>query len=148
METRFEQLSEKSSYRRQRLLDSNQLFNFFREADEVESWIADKESIAMSDDYGRDIEHVETLLKKFEDFTRDLVTSGERIASLTTQAQTLLDEGHSEGEVSNVGLFIRIWVWLSWKYTNLHKFLIIFMPFLHFLRMFFLVDGCFEIKSM
>lgn len=113
METRFEQLSEKSSSRRQRLLDSNQLFNFFREADEVESWIADKESIAMSDDYGRDIEHVETLLKKFEDFTRDLVTSGERIASLTTQAQTLLDEGHSEGEVSNVGLFVRIWVWLS-----------------------------------
>ena len=113
METRFEQLSEKSSYRRQRLFDSNQLFNFFREADEVESWIADKESIAMSDDYGRDIEHVETLLKKFEDFTRDVVTSGERIASLTTQAQTLLDEGHSEGEVSNVGLFVRIWVWLS-----------------------------------
>ena len=102
METRFEELSEKSSYRRQRLLDSNQLFNFYREADEVESWIADKESIAMSDDYGRDLEHVETLLKKFEDFTRDLVTSGERIASLTTQAQTLLDEGHSEGEVSSV----------------------------------------------
>ena len=100
METRFGDLSEKSSHRRQRLLDSNQLFNFFREADEVESWIAEKESIASSDDYGRDLEHVETLLKKFEDFTRDLVTSGERIASLTTQAQTLLDEGHSDGDVS------------------------------------------------
>ena len=100
METRFGDLSEKSSQRRQALLDSNQLFNFFREADEVESWIAEKESIATSDDYGRDLEHVETLLKKFEDFTRDLVTSGERIASLTAQAQTLLDEGHSEGDVS------------------------------------------------
>ena len=84
METRFEQLSEKSSYRRQRLLDSNQLFNFFREADEVESWIADKESIAMSDDYGRDIEHVETLLKKFEDFTRDLVPSGGQTTLVST----------------------------------------------------------------
>lgn len=129
METRFEQLSEKSSYRRQRLFDSNQLFNFFREADEVESWIADKESIAMSDDYGRDIEHVETLLKKFEDFTRDLVTSGERIASLTTQAQTLLDEGHSEGEVSNVGLFVCIWVWLPENvliYINSSSFLCLF----------------------
>ena len=100
METRFSDLSEKSSHRRQRLLDSNQLFNFFREADEVESWIAEMESIATSDDYGRDLEHVETLLKKFEDFTRDLVTSGERIGSLTSQAQTLLDEGHSEGDVS------------------------------------------------
>jgi len=99
METRFEKLSENASHRRQRLLDSNQLFNFYREADEVESWIAERESIATSDDYGRDLEHVETLLKKFEDFTRDLVTSGERIASLTAQAQALLDEGNSEGEV-------------------------------------------------
>ena len=99
MEARFEGLSEKSAQRRQRLLDSNQLFNFYREADEVESWIAERESIAMSDDYGRDLEHVETLLKKFEDFTRDLVTSGERIASLTEQAQALLDEGNSEEEV-------------------------------------------------
>lgn len=100
METRFQRLSDKASERHQRLLDSNQLFNFYREADEVESWIAERESIAMSDDYGRDLEHVETLLKKFEDFTRDLVTSGERIASLTAQAQALLDEGNSEGEVS------------------------------------------------
>ena len=105
METRFEKLSENASHRRQRLLDSNQLFNFYREADEVESWIAERESIATSDDYGRDLEHVETLLKKFEDFTRDLVTSGERIASLTAQAQALLDEGNSEGEVKKrVGL--------------------------------------------
>lgn len=99
METRFKGLSEKASHRRQRLLDSNQLFNFFREADEVEAWIAERESIATSDDYGHDLEHVETLLKKFEDFTRDLVTSGERIANLTAQAQALLDEGNSEGEV-------------------------------------------------
>ena len=99
METRFKGLSEKASHRRQRLLDSNQLFNFFREADEVEAWIAERESIATSDDYGHDLEHVETLLKKFEDFTRDLVTSGERIANLTEQAQALLDEGNSEGEV-------------------------------------------------
>lgn len=99
METRFQRLSDKASERQQRLLDSNQLFNFYREADEVESWIAERESIAMSDDYGRDLEQVETLLKKFEDFTRDLVTSGERIASLTAQAQALLDEGNSEGEV-------------------------------------------------
>lgn len=99
METRFQRLSDKASERHQRLLDSNQLFNFYREADEVESWIAERESIAMSDDYGRDLEHVETILKKFEDFTRDLVTSGERIASLTAQAQALLDEGNSEGEV-------------------------------------------------
>ena len=99
METRFEGLCQKASHRHKRLLDSSQLFNFHREADEVESWITERESIAISDDYGRDLEHVETLLKKFEDFMRDLVTSGERIAGLTAQAQTLLDEGNSEEEV-------------------------------------------------
>ena len=105
METRFQGLSEKASYRRQRLLDSNQLFNFYREADEVEAWIAERESIATSDDYGHDLEHVETLLKKFEDFTRDLVTSGERIANLTAQAQALLNQGNSEGEVGKPFFF-------------------------------------------
>ena len=99
METRFEGLQQKASYRSKRLQDSNKLFNFYREADEVESWIIERESIATSDDYGRDLEHVETLLKKFEDFMRDLVTSGERIAVLTAQAQALLDEGNSEEEV-------------------------------------------------
>ncbi|KAK2560477.1 Spectrin beta chain [Acropora cervicornis] len=98
METRFEGLQQKASYRSKRLQDSNKLFNFYREADEVESWIIERESIATSDDYGRDLEHVETLLKKFEDFMRDLVTSGERIAVLTAQAQALLDEGNSEEE--------------------------------------------------
>ena len=99
MESRFDELSQKASQRHRRLLESSHLFNFFREADEVESWIAEKESIAISDDYGRDLEHVETLLKKFEDFTRDLVTSGEKIASLTAQAQALLGKGSGESEV-------------------------------------------------
>ena len=99
METRFEGLQQKASYRSKRLQDFNKLFNFYREADEVESWIIERESVATSDDYGRDLEHVETLLKKFEDFMRDLVTSGERIAVLTAQTQALLDEGNSEEEV-------------------------------------------------
>jgi hypothetical protein len=39
------------------------------------------------------------LMEKFEAFTRDLVTSGERIAKLTTHAQELLDDEHSDSEV-------------------------------------------------
>lgn len=107
METRFEALSQKASHRHKHLLDSNQLYNFYREADEVESWITERESIATSDDYGRDLEHVETLLKKFDDFARDLVTSEERISSLTAQAQALLDEGNTEEEVRNILTYTR-----------------------------------------
>ena len=106
MQKRFTELSDKASSRHRLLIDSCRLFNFLREADEVESWIDEKGSVATSDDYGRDLEHVEILLKKFENFTRDLVTSGERVASLTTQAQSLFDEDHSASEVSEVCFFI------------------------------------------
>lgn len=126
METRFEALSQKASHRHKHLLDSNQLYNFYREADEVESWITERESIATSDDYGRDLEHVETLLKKFDDFARDLVTSEERISSLTAQAQALLDEGNTEEEVLlSVWWNIRLYSKLNLRFTVGHCFIIV-----------------------
>ena len=88
-----------SSYRQRRLQESNRLFHFLREADEIEDWIKEKGTIATSDDHGRDLEHVEMLMKKFEDFTRDLMSSGERIASLTAEGQEMLNENHTDSEV-------------------------------------------------
>lgn len=67
----------------------------------MEAWIEEKETIVTSDDCGRDLEHVDMLMEKFEAFTRDLVMSGERIAKLTAHAQELLNNEHSDSEVSN-----------------------------------------------
>ncbi|EDO49575.1 predicted protein [Nematostella vectensis] len=99
LEERYTHLRDVARDRHRRLLDSSRLFNFLREADELGAWVEEKEAIVSSDDCGRDLEHVEMLMQKFEVFTRDLVSSGERIAKLTEHAQMLLDDEHTDSEM-------------------------------------------------
>ncbi|EDO42140.1 predicted protein [Nematostella vectensis] len=102
LEERYTHLRDVARDRHRRLLDSSRLFNFLREADELGAWVEEKEAIVSSDDCGRDLEHVEMLMQKFEVFTRDLVSSGERIAKLTEHAQMLLDDEHTDSEVERL----------------------------------------------
>ena len=45
--------------RRRHLVDNRKLFEFLREAGDVDVWLKDRAAIAGSDDYGTDLEHVE-----------------------------------------------------------------------------------------
>lgn len=49
--------------REARLLESRKLYRFLREAEEVAEWINDQTVVAASEDYGRDVEHVELLIQ-------------------------------------------------------------------------------------
>jgi len=44
-------------------MESKKLYRFLREAEEVAEWINDQTVIAASEDYGRDVEHVELLIQ-------------------------------------------------------------------------------------
>ena len=57
-----------SADKRQKLQDAQKREQFVREADEVSVWITDKIAIASSDESGKDLEHVELLQKKFDEF--------------------------------------------------------------------------------
>lgn len=46
-----------------RLIESKKLYRFLRESEEVAEWIGDQTTIAASEDYGRDVEHVELLIQ-------------------------------------------------------------------------------------
>lgn len=41
-----------------------------RECDEVMFWINDKEAFVTSEEFGQDLEHVEVLQKKFDEFQK------------------------------------------------------------------------------
>lgn len=45
------------------LIESRKYFRFLREAEEVAEWISDQTAVAASEDYGRDVEHVELLIQ-------------------------------------------------------------------------------------
>ena len=55
--------------------------------------------MASSDELGKDLDHVLVLIKKFDEFMKDLMTSEGRMVKVGEMAQGLLDEGHTESDV-------------------------------------------------
>jgi len=62
VENKYRELVELAAARRRKLVETKKLFEFHREVDDVQAWIAEKNTIAGSEDYGTDIEHVQVSL--------------------------------------------------------------------------------------
>lgn len=101
------QLSIKSKYlrlqtlareRKQWLEEAKKKFHLMREINELEHWINDKEALAGGEEMGKDLEHVEALLKKVEDFEKDVVANEARLDSINKIGEDMIDEGHSDAD--------------------------------------------------
>lgn len=68
LQAKFEQLSALGAARKQALVDNSAYLQFMWKADVVESWIADKETHVRSEEFGRDLSTVQTLLTKQDTF--------------------------------------------------------------------------------
>lgn len=84
--------------RQQKLEESKKKFHLLREINELEHWINDKEALAGGEEMGKDLEHVQTLLKKSEDFEKDVAGNETRLDSINTMGENLIDEGHSDAD--------------------------------------------------
>ncbi len=82
----WNQLKEKAAQRKQDLEDSLQAHQYFADANEAESWMREKESLASSTDYGKDEDSSEALQKRHEAFMSDLAAFGNTINDLKEQA--------------------------------------------------------------
>ena len=92
VDQQYEQLKQLAEARQKRLDDNHKIHKFLREADEVADWINEQMAMAASEDYGRDVEHVEILIQKFESFLSTLNASQDRIELLKTAAKTSMDD--------------------------------------------------------
>ncbi|EDV21767.1 uncharacterized protein TRIADDRAFT_59818 [Trichoplax adhaerens] len=90
----WEELDDKLSSKGAKLRETQKLSAFTREVDELLAWIAEKEAVASSDDYGRDLEHAEFLFKKFEEVQIEVKTGELRVEHVKEVAQPLIDEDH------------------------------------------------------
>ncbi|NXO67199.1 SPTN5 protein, partial [Phainopepla nitens] len=96
----YQSLLQKSDTQRKRLQEQFQLYQFEREFQLVDAWLSSKLSVAESDDYGQDIDDVEVLEKKFEDFVNEMKPLGHsKVASVNELASKLDKEGHSKMDV-------------------------------------------------
>ena len=51
-----------------------------------------------SEEAGKDLEHVEALKKKFEGFQAELASNEAKLTSITTMAEGMVQEGHTDAE--------------------------------------------------
>lgn len=72
------------------------LVQFIRHCDEVMFWIHDKEAFVTTDEYGQDLEHVEVLQRKFDEFQKDMSSQEYRVTEVNELADKLLLDGHPE----------------------------------------------------
>jgi spectrin alpha len=73
------------------------LVQFLRSCDEVLLWISDKEAFVTADEFGTDLEHVEVLQRKFDEFQKDMASEEYRVNDVNMQAEKLTE--HPEVEV-------------------------------------------------
>ncbi|KAK6631754.1 hypothetical protein RUM43_013818 [Polyplax serrata] len=79
--------------KRQLLLeDSIRLYGFYKECDDFEKWIKDKEKMLKTDD---STDSVETAKRKYEKFLTDLSASAKRIEGLDKSVDEFVAQGHS-----------------------------------------------------
>ncbi|XP_040180668.1 spectrin alpha chain, non-erythrocytic 1 isoform X1 [Rana temporaria] len=82
-----------------KLQQAQKLVQYLRECEDVLDWINDKEAIVTSEELGQDLEHVEVLQKKFEEFQTDLAAHEERVNEVNQLAGKLAQEEHPELEI-------------------------------------------------
>ncbi|XP_003391709.2 PREDICTED: spectrin alpha chain-like, partial [Amphimedon queenslandica] len=99
IESAWDKLHTASVDKRQKLQYAQKGEQFIREADEVLTWMNDRMAIASSSEPGKDLEHVELLQTKFDEFSKDVQANEPRITSVNQFAQKLIHEYHPESEL-------------------------------------------------
>uniref|UniRef100_A0A8C9WNN3 Spectrin alpha chain, non-erythrocytic 1 n=1 Tax=Scleropages formosus TaxID=113540 RepID=A0A8C9WNN3_SCLFO len=95
----WELLLQRTQEKGVRLLQAQKLVQYLRECEDALDWISDKEAIVTSEELGQDLEHVEVLQKKFEEFQTDLAAHEERVNDVNQLAAKLVQETHPEAEL-------------------------------------------------
>ena len=87
----WEDLKELSSARQDALAGAKQVHVFDRNADETISWIAEKDAVISSEDYGHDLETIQGLARIHQGFERDLAAVKEQVESVVEEAKRLAE---------------------------------------------------------
>ncbi|KAG5885767.1 hypothetical protein JTB14_031203 [Gonioctena quinquepunctata] len=97
LQTKLDHLAALAGRRKAKLLDNSAYLQFMWKADVVESWIADKETHVKSEEFGRDLSSVQTLLTKQETFDAGLTAfEHEGIQNITDLKDRLIASNHDQ----------------------------------------------------
>ncbi|XP_025830723.1 spectrin alpha chain isoform X3 [Agrilus planipennis] len=92
----WEQLLSKLAEKGMKLQQALVLVQFLRQCDEVMFWINDKGAFLTTEEFGHDLEHVEVLQRKFDEFQKDMNSQEYRVTEVNEMAEKLLLDGHPD----------------------------------------------------
>jgi spectrin alpha len=92
----YENMLDLGRQRKDKLEESCKAYQLVREAGELAQWINDKENVALAAEVGDDLEQVEVIQRKFDDFQKDLKANEARLVELNTIAERLTAMGQTE----------------------------------------------------
>lgn len=94
----WELLLSKLSEKGMRLQQALILVQYLRQCDELLFWMNDKEAFVTAEEFGDDLEHVEVLQRKFDEFQKDMVSQEYRIGKVSETADKIVSMEHPESE--------------------------------------------------
>ena len=92
----WEELKSRLQAKNLRLQQTLRLVKFVRDCDEFIFWISDKETFVNSEETGHDLEHVQVLQKKYEEFQKDLSNHEDQMIELNRRADELVVDAHPD----------------------------------------------------
>ncbi|XP_065068119.1 spectrin alpha chain, non-erythrocytic 1-like [Rhopilema esculentum] len=92
-------LLQKSGEKQRMLIFTQRRVNFVLEVNEIISWIVEKENLCNMQEHIRDLEHVEVLQKKFDDFQKEIAANESRITEVNETVVQLEQDNHPEIDV-------------------------------------------------
>ncbi|OUC44772.1 spectrin repeat-containing domain protein [Trichinella nativa] len=99
IENLYQHLLDLGNQRRKKLEEACKGYQLLREANELAEWIRSKEQLATSHEIGQDLEEVEVLQKKFDEFQADLRAHEVRLAEMNKISTALAAIGQTEAAV-------------------------------------------------
>ena len=91
---RYTELQKLAQSRGANLAESQKAHRIFRDIDDEESWIKEKQRIAASSEHGKDLTGVQNLIKKHETFDAELRAHAPRIEAVLQAADQLVAAKH------------------------------------------------------
>lgn len=99
---RYSALQTPMAVRKQRLLDSLQVQQLFRDIEDEEAWIREKEPIAASTNRGRDLIGVQNLIKKHQAVLAEINNHDGRIRAVIDVGRQMMEDEHfASDEIRN-----------------------------------------------
>ncbi|KAK7104923.1 spectrin beta chain-like isoform X2 [Littorina saxatilis] len=97
----WESLIDLATYRKKRLNEAVDFYQFFADADDVDAWLLDTLRIVSSKDVGKDEASVQSLLKKHKEVTEELKNYQDVIEALHEQAASLGEQDRESSDVQS-----------------------------------------------